>query len=167
VTVDLTHTELEDVGRQHKIKTVLRQAKELALEYYRLTNKPLGITGEVAEFEAAEKLGLSLADARTPLFDASREVDGKKEFFQIKGRAVLREDPYRGRVPAINCNGSFDAVLLVLLDKASLDVIEIRRAERRDVADKLAIPGGKARNERRSVGLSQFKSISKKIWPPP
>jgi hypothetical protein len=166
VTLDPTAPEPEEVGRQHRIKAVLLQAKQLAVEYYKLTRMPLGITGEVAEFEAAEKLGLSLADARTPLVDAFGEVNGKKELFQIKGRAVLPGDRYRGRVPKINCDGQFDAVLLVLLDKSSLDVIEIRRAERRDVADKLAIPGSKARNERRSLGLSQFKSISKKIWPP-
>jgi hypothetical protein len=164
--VDLKASECEEVDRRQEIKAVLRQAKKLAIEYYKLTRKPLGITGEVAEFEAAEKLGLSLSDARTPFFDAFREVDGKKESFQIKGRAVLPEDPYRGRVPAINCEGQFDAVLLVLLDKSTLDVIEIRRAERRDVASKLAIPGSKSRNERRSLGLSQFKSISKKVWPP-
>jgi hypothetical protein len=31
-----------------------------ATEYYRLTGKPLGVTGEVAEYVAAEILGLTL-----------------------------------------------------------------------------------------------------------
>lgn len=39
----------------------------LAAEYYRLTGKPLGVTGEVAEYVAAETLGLVLADARPAL----------------------------------------------------------------------------------------------------
>ncbi|WP_256574037.1 hypothetical protein [Pseudomonas sp. NFACC24-1] len=41
-----------------EIFEVLRDAKVLARRYYRLTGKPLGITGEVAEYEAATKLGL-------------------------------------------------------------------------------------------------------------
>ena len=36
-----------------RIVEVLRAAKSLAQEYRRLTGKPLGITGEVAEYEAA------------------------------------------------------------------------------------------------------------------
>jgi hypothetical protein len=43
---------------QKKLKDVLLRIKSLACEYYELTQKPLGVTGEVAELEAAEKLGL-------------------------------------------------------------------------------------------------------------
>jgi hypothetical protein len=156
---------LDQAQKDHAVKALLRQAKTLAVEYYRLTNKPLGVTGEVAEYEAAEKLGLTLADARSPFFDAFRETDGKKEFFQIKGRAVSPNDRYRGRVPSIKCDGEFDAVLLVLLDKASFDAVEIRRAERQKVIERLSAPGSRARNERHSMGISQFKSISMSVWP--
>jgi hypothetical protein len=44
---------------QVEILEVLREAKVLARRYYDLTGKPLGITGEVAEYEAAMKLNLS------------------------------------------------------------------------------------------------------------
>jgi hypothetical protein len=43
---------------------ILRQAKKLAQEYRSLTGKPLGITGEVAECEAARLLGVELTPAR-------------------------------------------------------------------------------------------------------
>jgi hypothetical protein len=49
-----------------RIREVLADAKRLAVEYYKLTGKPLGVTGEVAEFVAAENLGLQLVSARTP-----------------------------------------------------------------------------------------------------
>lgn len=39
---------------------LLRQAKLLAVRHRQLTGEPLGITGEVAEFEAAAILGLDL-----------------------------------------------------------------------------------------------------------
>ena len=47
-----------------RILEVLRPAKSLAQEYRQLTGKPLGITGEVAEYEAARLLGVELTPAR-------------------------------------------------------------------------------------------------------
>jgi hypothetical protein len=139
----------------------------LAVRYYELTKKPLGITGEVAEYEAAQKLGLTLETARTAGYDAYRKTGGRKETFQIKGRAVAAVDKYRGRVPKIDCSKPFDAVLLVLLDKASFETIEIWRAERKEVSKRLSTPGSKARNERGQLGIAQFKSIprARRVWP--
>ena len=59
-------TSLED------LRELKAEAKALAARYYQLTGKPLGITGEIAELEAAELLGLSLADARQAGYDAIR-----------------------------------------------------------------------------------------------
>jgi len=53
------------MANERKLKGLLRHAKQLAADYYRLTGKPLGVTGEVAEYEAANKLDLTLAPART------------------------------------------------------------------------------------------------------
>lgn len=39
--------------------------KLLAVEYHQLTGRPLGVTGEFAEYVAAEHLGLKLAPPRT------------------------------------------------------------------------------------------------------
>ena len=47
-----------------RILAILGEAKKLAREYRKLTGKPLGITGEVAEYEAARILGVELTDAR-------------------------------------------------------------------------------------------------------
>jgi len=108
-----------------------------------------------------------LAPARTAFYDAyCGEVD-RRETFQIKGRAVTQGDKYRGRVPKINCTGRFDAVLLVLLDKATFEAIEIWRAERQAVIARLSAPGSKSRNERHSMGIAQFRSIpgARRVWP--
>src|SRR5437899_2948240 len=42
------------------ILALLYEAKKLAQAYRRLTGKPFGITGEVAEYEAARILGIEL-----------------------------------------------------------------------------------------------------------
>ena len=147
------------------IQGLKADAKALAVRYYELTGKPLGITGELAELEAAELLGLSLADARTPEFDAYRNRDGLRERIQIKGRAVDASDRYRGRCPSIKCGDQFDYVLTVLLDRKTLEVLEIWEASESAVSARLMVPGSKSRNERNSMGLSQFKSIATKVWP--
>src|SRR4029453_14465376 len=71
-----------------RIKEILAAVKPLAAEYYRLTGKPLGVTGEVAEYIAAETLKLVLVPPRTPGHDAIRRTSNGNERIQIKGRAL-------------------------------------------------------------------------------
>ena len=151
--------------KEQALKQLKSDAKALAVQYYELTGKPLGITGELAELEAAELLGLELADARTPGFDAYRQRNGIRERIQIKGRAVDPLDRFRGRCPSIKCGDQFDYVVTVLLDQRTLEVLEIWEASEAAVDERLKAPGSKARNERASMGLSQFKSIATKVWP--
>ncbi len=142
------------------------EIRNLACRYYSLTGKPLGVTGEMAELTAADLLGLRLAVVRTPLFDALQESPRGDIRVQIKGRAVDRLDRYRGRTPSIRCDEGFETVLLVLLDRENLEPLEIFEADRLAVAARLSAPGSKARNERSSLGISQFRSIARRVWPP-
>ena len=48
---------------QTRIMDILREAKKLAQKCRVLTGKPLGITGEVAEYEVARILGVELTPA--------------------------------------------------------------------------------------------------------
>jgi len=139
-----------------RLSKLLADIKALACKYYKATGKPLGVTGEVAELVAAEKLGLTLAVARTPFYDATRGA----ERFQIKGRAVSRADRYRGRVPSIKCDGEFDAVLLVLLDRETLEPIEMWEAPREGVIRRLTEPRSRARNERNSMAAAATHVIN-------
>ena len=151
--------------KTQRVQDLMAQAKLIAAEYYVLTGKPLGISGEVAEHDAARLLGLSLAPAREASVDATVIIDGIEETLQIKGRAVDPAKRYVGRVSKMKLEPRFDAALLVLMDKASFETLEIWRAEYEAVAQRLTAPGSKSRNERGSMGISQFKSIARKIWP--
>jgi hypothetical protein len=141
-----------------KIFNILKQTKLLATSYYKLTNKSLGVTGEIAEFEAAEKLGLELCAARTAGYDA---VDHNGERIQIKGR---RSNDLTGRLGKIDLKKEFDSVLLVLLDDY-YDVKRMFKADRAAVEIEIIKPGSKSRNERGQISISKFKKISKEIWP--
>lgn len=147
---------LTEIGR------VLDNARDAAVEYYELTDKPLGITGEIGEYEAARLLGLDLAKARAPGYDA---VDSKGRLYQIKTRAIRASGKRRSQMlGSINLKHEWDTVLMVLLNDL-LQPTEIHEADRESVRRALSAPGSKARNERGALAVSKFKSIGRRVWP--
>lgn len=145
------------------INKLLAQAKRLAQRYRALTGKPLGVAGEVAEFEAAQHLNLVLVPARQAGYDAVRRNGSKTQRLSIKGRCILPGSSKSQRVGKIDITKPFDAVLLVLMDE-KLNATAIFEAQRDKVIAALTAPGSKARNERGSLSVSKFKSISKSVW---
>ncbi|MEH3464459.1 DUF6998 domain-containing protein [Enterobacter roggenkampii] len=145
------------------ILNILNEAKDVALRYYKLTNKPLGITGEIAEYEAATLLGLSLCSARQSGYDATEILDGKEYRVQIKGRYMPDPKKVSARIGAIDISKPFDSVLLVLLDE-NYDAFAMYEASRDVVVAALQAPGSKSRNERNQLGIAKFKSISSLRW---
>jgi hypothetical protein len=81
-----------ELTNEERVLALLREAKRLANEYRQLTGKPLGITGEVAGYEAAQILGVELTPARNSGYDAIEVVDGVTRRHQIKGRCLLNEN---------------------------------------------------------------------------
>jgi hypothetical protein len=149
------------MNEEHRILEILSEAKKLAQEYRALTGKPLGVTGEVAEYEAATLLGLELTSARHSGYDAIRRKDGRR--FQIKGRCLLPGCKPGQRLGSIDIDKPFDAVLMVLLDE-DLNATGIHEADREPVVAALTAPGSKARNERGALAVSKFKSIGREVW---
>lgn len=154
-----------EVSTDQAILLILQKAKRLAQEYRALTGKSLGITGEVAEYEAAHKLGLELMPARQAGYDAvEHRPDGAVRRLQIKGRCVLPGGNPGQRLGHIDTNNKgWDAVLMVLLDE-NFDALEIYETERADVVRELSIERSKARNERGALGVRKFKAIGKLRW---
>jgi hypothetical protein len=146
-----------------RLRELLGEVKLLAREYYLSTGHPLGVTGEMAEYEAARILGLELAVVRQEGYDAIRKTPEGDQLLEIKGRCVSHSGGSQ-RVGAINLKGTWDAVLLVLLDE-EFNATEIYEADRDAIAEALQRPGSKARNERGQLGVSQFKAAGRRIWP--
>jgi hypothetical protein len=145
---------------------LLREVKLLAREYDELTGKPLGVTGEIAEYEAARILKVELAPARQSGYDAVRVVKGRTQRLQIKGRRLTPSSKASQRVGSIGLKKEWDVVLLVLLDQ-DYEPTAIYEAGRRALKAALEKPGSKARNERGALAVSQFRSIGRQIWPDP
>jgi hypothetical protein len=143
-----------------RVREILATVKPLAAEYYQLTCKPLGVTGEVAEYVAAEILGLTLAPARTTGYDALRGT----ERIQIKGRAYGKDAKPGQRMSRIKADAPCDTVLLVLLDNATLEPREMWEAPFASVVERLARPASKSR-ERGALGVAEFKRVARRVWP--
>jgi len=142
---------------------ILAEAKKLAQRYRSLTGKPLGITGEVAEYEAARILGVQLTPARQAGYDATEIRNGQTFRLQIKGRCVLEGSKPGQRMGSIDIEKEFDAVLLVLFD-GNFEATAIYEAPREAVVAALAVPGSKSRNELGALGVSKFRSIGAVRW---
>ena len=147
-----------------RLLELLAEAKRLAKEYRELTGRPLGVTGEVAEYEAARLLGVELADVRQAGYDAIRRTADGVQRLQIKGRCILPSSKRGQRVGRIDLVDEWDAVLLVLLDE-NFDATVIYEADRATVIEALKGTGSRARNERGALAISKFKSIAEQIWP--
>ena len=147
-----------------EIKDLLNKAKELAKKYKNLTGKPLGITGEIAEFIAADLFNLELAEARQSGYDGVYYVNGNEIKVQIKGRSLPEKYNPGARIGNIRLDHDWDTVMLVIMNEA-LEPVEVYEANRKSITEALLKPGSKARNERGSLGISKFKSIGTKIWP--
>lgn len=146
-----------------RIIQILSEVKALAREYRQLTGKPLGITGEIAEYEAARILGVELMAARQAGYDATEVANDTTRRLQVKGRCLLDGSKRSQRLGAIRLEKEWDAVLMVLLNK-SFDAIEIYEAERPAITAALTAPGSRARNERGELTVSTFKSIGALRW---
>ncbi|WP_299713442.1 hypothetical protein [Tardiphaga sp.] len=148
-----------------RIKEILAAIKPLAAEYYQLTGKPLGVTGEIAEYAVAEKLNLTLVPPRMAGHDAIRKTKNGNERIQIKGRAFDKTLKRSQRIGRIKIDAACDKVILVLLDNATLEPTEMWESSYKQVVDHLEKPGSKARNERGSMSVSAFKAFARHIWP--
>lgn len=142
---------------------LLKDAKRLAREYYTLTGKPLGVTGEVAEYEAARILGIELTPARQAGYDAVERINDSTKKLQIKGRCLQENCKPGQQLGSIRTEHDWDAVLMVLLDR-NFDALEIYEAQRPEIVAALKVPGSKARNERGALSVSKFKSIGRLRW---
>jgi hypothetical protein len=156
---------MTDEATADRVREILGAIKPLSAEYYRLTGKPLGVTGEVAEYVAAEVLGLELAPARMAGYDAIRHSPtGATQRIQIKGRAFGVNAKSGQRLGRIKVDAACDVVMLVLLDNATLDLRQIWEAPFPAVLERLQREGSKAR-ARGALGVGEFKQIAVQIWP--
>ena len=148
-----------DIAKAGKI---LERARRAAVDYYALTGKPLGITGELGEYLTAKLLGLELAEARAPGYDA---IDKAGRRIQIKARCLPAGAKLTGqRLGSIRLDHEWDCVMFILLDER-FEPQAIHEAARAPLEEVLTKPGSRARNERGALAITKFISIGRQVWP--
>lgn len=150
-------------SQSKRVKEILAAVKPLAAEFYKITRKPLGVTGEIAEYETARLLKLELLPARHEACDAVRLLRGKSQKIQIKGRVVSRRSPKAQRIGRIKRNADCDVVMLTLLDE-DFSATGIWEASMNAVAKELDRTPSKARLKG-ALSVGNFQNIADQVWP--
>jgi len=145
----------------YSIDKLMAETRRLAAEFRRSTGQALPVSGEIARYDAARLLGLTLCDQRTGGVDAIGNNQREGQRIQIKSRVITSEKKSGARVGQLNPNGEWDAVVLVILDE-EYEPCEIYEAERDEVLKELSDQSSRSR--RGALSVSKFKIISWLVW---
>src|SRR5437867_12208494 len=100
------------MNSHEEVMSLLRQAKKLAQRYYARPGKPLGVTGEVAEYEAARILGVELTPPRQAGFDALERKGTMVRKLHIKDRCLQKNCKPRQRLSSLRQHHEWHPVLM-------------------------------------------------------
>ena len=142
---------------------LISEARRLAAEYRRTMGKPLGISAEIAEFDAARLLDLELCNPRPGGYDAIGRGKRAGKRIQIKGRAIFDEKKSGQRIGQLKLDQEWDSVMLVIMD-ADYQPVEIYEAERTDIEAALAEQKNSKRAKRGAMSVARFKAIARLVW---
>jgi hypothetical protein len=149
----------------HAVDKLIAEARRLAAEYRRATGKPLpGISGEIAENDAARLLDLELVKDETLGYDAvGRSGERRGRRIQIKSRTIFDDTKGGHRIGQLKTGQDWDSVLLVLMDE-DYEPFEIYEAERDALLEAVAESEGSRRAKRGLLSVAKFKAIGRLVW---
>ena len=150
----------------YSTEKLVSEARRLAAEYRKATGKPLGISGEIAEFDAAQALNLELCKDSVGGYDAiGLKGPRKDKRIQIKGRAVFDENKSGQRLGQLKLDQEWDSVVLVLMNE-NYEPVTIYEADREIIIEAVEENKSSKRNKRGAMSLAKFKIIANVIWTP-
>lgn len=148
----------------YETDTLVAEARKLAANYRRTTGKPLGISSEIAEFDAARLLDLELLKERPGGYDAvGNSGDRQDKRIQIKGRAIFDAEKSGQRVGQLKTDKDWDSIVLVLMN-GDYEPVEIYECDREVVENALDEQKSANRSKRGAISLAKFKIISELVW---
>jgi len=148
----------------YSTEKLVTEARRLAAEYRKATGKPLGISGEIAEFDAAQALNLELVKDAVGGYDAiGTQAPRKDKRIQIKGRAIFDEAKSGQRIGQLKLDQEWDSVVLVLMNE-NYEPVTIYEADRDILVEAIEENKSSKRNKRGAMSLAKFKIISTIVW---
>lgn len=146
------------------VDKLISEARRIAADYRKLTGKTLGgVSGEIAENDAARLLDLELVKDQSAGYNAigKGKREGKK--IQIKGRAIFEESKSGQRIGQLKLNQEWDSVVLVLMNE-NFEPVEIYESVREDILASMDETSESKRNKRGAMSVARFKHLSKLVW---
>jgi len=148
----------------YSVEKLISEARRLAAEFRRTTGKALpGVSGEIAEHDAAKLLGLDLCEERPGGYDAIGRGRREGKRVQIKGRVIFDEEKSGQRVGQMKLEQEWDSVVLVIMDE-NYEPYEIFEVDREDIEDAMDDTGSSTRKKRGAMTVARFKIISQLVW---
>jgi len=148
----------------YSVDKLMVEARKLASEFRKTTGKPLGISSEIAKFDAARLMDLELVDQSKPGgYDAVGKGIRDGKLVQIKGRAILEEKKSGQRIGQLKVDQEWDCVMLVMMNE-EYEPIEIYEAERAELLDDLEDTANSKRKKRGAMTVAKFKNLGKLVW---
>ncbi len=147
----------------YSIDKLMHETRQLAARYRQTTGTTLPITGEIARFDAAKALGLTLHDNLNSSYDAigkSGRLANQKVV--IKGRAIFDSSKSAPRIGQLNPAQDWDGALLVLFDEG-YQPVEIYYASK-DIIEETLQQRDSNRKKRGAMSIAQFKIIGERLW---
>jgi len=148
----------------YSVDKLITEARRLAAEFRRTTGKPLpGVSGEIAEHDAARLLGLELCKERPGGYDAIGLGKRQGDRVQIKGRVIFGEEKSGQRIGQLKLDKDWDSVALVIMDE-DYEAVEIYEASREAVEDAMEASASSNRKKRGAMTVARFKIIARLVW---
>lgn len=149
----------------YNVDKLMDETRRLAVEYRKATGKSLGgVSGEIANYDAARLLDLELAGPNVGGYDAVGKSGARQgQRIQIKGRAIFDDGKSGQRIGQLKTGQDWDLVVLVLMDE-NLAPVEIYEAERELLENALEQSGGTSKNKRGAMSVAKFRIISRLVW---
>ncbi len=148
----------------YSIDKLMHETRQLAAKYRQTTGNTLPVTSEIARFDAARALDLTLIDDPNSHIDAvGRSGEREQKRFIIKGRAIFETSRASPRIGQLNTEQDWDLAVLVLFDQ-DYEVDEIFEASRDEIVDALETKRDSNRKKRGAMSIAQFKIIGQRVW---
>ncbi len=148
----------------YSVEKLITEARRLAAEFRRTTGKPLpGVSGEIAEYDAARLLDLELCKERPGGYDAIGRGSREGYRVQIKGRVIFDEEKSGQRIGQLKLDKDWDCVVLVIMDE-NYEAVEIYEASREEVEDALEDSASSSRRKRGAMTVARFRNIARLVW---
>lgn len=145
------------------VDTLMNEARRIAAEYRKATGKPLSISSEIAEYDAARLLDLELNKPQEGGYDAIGRGARAGKRIQIKGRAIFDEGKAGARIGQLKLEKDWDSVILVLMDER-YEPIELYEVQRQAIMEAIAVAKSSNRNKRGAMSVAKFKAIGMRVW---